>query len=51
MKNKIKYLIIGFVAGAMFISCEDSFLKADGEEFGEIGTVEWNPLYVYIVND
>ena len=51
MKNKIKYLIIGIVLGIMFTACDDSGLKADEEEFGEIGTVEWNPLYVYIVNE
>ena len=51
MKSKIKYLIIGFILGFIFYSYEDNSLKADNDDYGAIGTVEWNPLYVRVVNE
>ena len=53
MKKKIKYIIIGFIAGFMFYACEDSMAYADYDEDGMAirGTVDWLPLYVYIVNE
>ena len=51
MKEKFKYIFFGFILGVLFYACDDSSLMADGEEYGAIGTTEWNPLYVYIVNE
>lgn len=51
MKTKIKYLCIGFIMGFTFYACDDAFLQADEDDYGAIGTVEWNPLYVKIVNE
>ena len=52
MKQKLKCIFVGFILGLMFNACTDNQLQADSmetEEFGAIGTVEWNPLYVKIV--
>ena len=53
MKKKIKYIFIGFIMGFMVYACEESSLYADYDEDGMAirGSVEWLPLYVYIVND
>ena len=51
MKAKFKYLCIGFIMGFTFYACDDAFLQADEDDYGAIGTVEWNPLYVYITNE
>tara|TARA_R100001594_G_scaffold57337_2_gene91249 strand:- start:4649 stop:4804 length:156 start_codon:yes stop_codon:yes gene_type:complete len=50
MNDTIKGIIIGLVLGFM-MSCNDSIMADgnDGGAYGEIGTVEWNPLYVKIV--
>ena len=56
MKNEfIKGILIGFLFGILFISCESNIYADDGsgggyDSYGEIGTVEWNPLYVKIVD-
>ncbi len=51
MKEITKGIIIGFILGIMFLSCESNIFADEdsGGGFGEIGTVEWNPLYVKIV--
>ena len=51
MKERTKGIIIGLILGFMFFSC-DSSIFADAEDdgsYGDIGTVEWNPLYVKVV--
>ena len=51
MKDKTKGIIIGIIIGFM-MSCNDNIM-ADGDDvgsYGEIGTVEWNPLYVKVVD-
>ena len=51
-ENQIQGSNLALAAVAEILQKMDSRLsKADEEEFGEIGTVEWNPLYVYIVNE
>ena len=49
MNDTIKGLIIGLILG-LIISCNENIM-ADGEGsgYGEIGTTEYNPLYVRIV--
>ncbi len=50
MKDKTKGILIGLALGFM-ISCNDNIM-ADNEtqnQFDQIGSVEWNPLYVKIV--
>ena len=54
MKTKIKYLIIGVIVGVSFNVYSE--LNADYGEYGSNGSavrgsVEWKPLYVYIVNE
>ena len=49
MKDKLKYILIGIAIGFM-ISCSDSIMADGDSNYGEIGTVEWNPLYVKIVD-
>ena len=49
MKDKLKHVIIGIVIGFM-ISCSDSIMADGDSNYGEIGTVDWNPLYVKIVD-
>ena len=46
MKNKIKYIIIGYVL-ALLTSCATEPLNA---EYGQIGT-RFNPMYVVIVDE
>ena len=50
IKSKIKYLSVGFIMGLTFYACNDMFLQADEDDYGAIGTVEWNPLYVKVVD-
>ena len=59
MRNEfIKGILIGFLFGILFISCESNIFADDSggggvpggsSSYGEIGTVEWNPLYFKIV--
>ena len=52
LKSKLKLVFLGFVFGFIFNACSDNLLQADsgeGEGWGSIGTTEWNPLYVKIV--
>ena len=46
MKDKIKYIIIGYVL-ALLTSCATEPLNAD---YGQIGT-RFNPMYVVIVDE
>tara|TARA_R100000329_G_scaffold104806_1_gene86045 strand:+ start:141 stop:311 length:171 start_codon:yes stop_codon:yes gene_type:complete len=50
--KKNKYLIIGFILGWLTVACEDWNLMADYDEQGNAirGSVEYKPLYVYVVN-
>ena len=52
MKERTKGIIIGLILGFMFFSCDDSIFAINdcGGSLGERGTVEWNPLYVKIVD-
>ena len=50
MKDKTKGILIGLALG-LIISCNDNVM-ADNEtqnQFDQIGSVAWNPLYVKIV--
>lgn len=51
MKDLTKGIMIGFILGVFFISCNGNIFadEDDSGSYGEIGTVEWNPLYVKIV--
>ena len=58
MKNQlIKGLITGFIVGCFFSACDSNLLQAEGDDiincddlsYGDYGTVEWNPIYVKIV--
>lgn len=49
MKELVKGIVIGFILGILFISCENTIMADDTNDYGEIGTVAWNPLYVKIV--
>ena len=51
MRDKIKYIVFGFILGMAFYAYEEEHFKAGKKDYGAIGTVEWNPLYVYIVNE
>ena len=58
MKNQlIKGLITGFIVGCFFSACDSNLLQAEDDDlincddlsYGDYGTVEWNPIYVKIV--
>ena len=54
MKIKVQYLIIGIIIGIIVGSYNT--VNADYGEYGNNGSavrgsVEWKPLYVYIVNE
>ena len=53
MKTKIKYLTMGVILGLLIYACDGSSLMADYDDDGSAirGSVEWKPLYVYIVNE
>ena len=54
MKN-IKYIILGYLFAISVHGC-DSVISSDNSssttnlEYGDYGTVSWNPLYVKIVD-
>ncbi len=52
MKNQfIKGIIIGFISALLLTSCESDLLFADDDyNGGGIGSSEWNPMYVKIVD-
>ena len=53
LKSKLKLVFVGFIFGLIFNSCDDNILQADGNNcngWGSIGSTEWNPLYVKIVD-
>ena len=51
--DKLKYVVVGFILGVLFYACDDWVLMADYDDDGSAirGSVEWKPLYVYIVNN
>ena len=51
MRDKIKYIVFGFIMGISFYAYQEGYFKAGKSDYGAIGTVEWNPLYVYITNE
>ena len=49
MNQLTKGIMIGFMLGLLFVSCNNTVMADDTDDYGEIGTVSWNPLYVKIV--
>ena len=49
MKERTKGIIIGLILGFMFFSCDSSIFAENDDNCYGLGSNEWNPMYVKIV--
>ena len=49
MRERTKGIIIGLILGFMFFSCDSNIFAENDNSYTELGSNEWNPVYVKIV--